>query len=926
MAIPALSFFTREKESIKLYGFDLAAKDDNILAEMQEGAFPQPTPKAAQWSPNGLALAQVDPATAGVQVVVFPEGEGREEVFNLENAPKTTQLFVWSPFASMVATISPAQKGSTEANVHVWKKVEDEGFVCQAAFHHPKAERDKKLLQWSSDEALSARLLPEGHVHVYAGSDVTGTPLVELKLAHAVQSFEFAAVRVKGNLRARLAVFVPDIRDDLQRVVGPGEVTIWDLVKTGSDGVEAQERAKMNVASGQVAELLWNSTGSALIAHCQTEVDESGQSYYGGSKLVLLSSDGTFQKDLTESECTSINGGVAVQDVAWSPTRDEFILIHGFQPSQATLYTWDERSKVVTNQIVLLEKAHRNTIRFNHFGSLVCLAGFGNLAGQVDFFGRADDADEEKCDYVRVASCQANCTVSAEWAPDGRHFLTSVLAPRMRVDNGVSIWNALTGMKISGEDIEELFDAQWRPEPPESLRFLDVSFEEIEGASKELEKLGTLEGAKEKKSAYRPPKARGDGASTVAAMMRGEVAAPDPNSRKRQPRVPARTREEGGEEGSHARRGEDMPWNQAQERRERTDTGPPSSPAADNRASPEHLGQPTQPPQQLPQHSPLRSPQQPPQPQALTSQQLQLPPQHSPQMPPPSPSQIQPRQLAQRDTSMSQPKAPPTPTQQQHPSPPPQRPPPPSEVPPPRDARALRDVMSMHHLEASLAAQVGEAGYPGPSPSQRAAMQQQQARELQQREQQQRAQQAQAAAYGKGGMLNGQQHQQQLQQLQQQQQYQAAQAAHAAQQAQAQAAQAAQARAVQEAHAAHAAQAAQAAQSAQALQAAQLAAQAKAGARQLAQQQSQQSQANASRGNRTSPATGWQYVDPKRNIQGPFTLLEMQQWNAMGYFRPDLPMRCDPSDEFVPFMELFPHPLVPFQSYPKRPQQRMSMR
>ena len=53
-------------------------------------------------------------------------------------------------------------------------------------------------------------------------------------------------------------------------------------------------------------------------------------------------------------------------------------------------------------------EAHRNTIRFNGFGSLVCLAGFGNLAGGVDFFGREDN------DYVHVSSCTANCTVSAE--------------------------------------------------------------------------------------------------------------------------------------------------------------------------------------------------------------------------------------------------------------------------------------------------------------------------------------------------------------------------------------------------------------------------------------------------------------------------------------------------------------------------------
>jgi len=30
----------------------------------------------------------------------------------------------------------------------------------------------------------------------------------------------------------------------------------------------------------------------------------------------------------------------------------------------------------------------------------------------------------------------------------GRHLLTAVLFPRMRVDNGLTLWNALTGTKV----------------------------------------------------------------------------------------------------------------------------------------------------------------------------------------------------------------------------------------------------------------------------------------------------------------------------------------------------------------------------------------------------------------------------------------------------------------------------------------------
>lgn len=60
----------------------------------------------------------------------------------------------------------------------------------------------------------------------------------------------------------------------------------------------------------------------------------------------------------------------------------------------------------------------------------------------------------------------------------------------------------------------------------------------------------------------------------------------------------------------------------------------------------------------------------------------------------------------------------------------------------------------------------------------------------------------------------------------------------------------------------------------------------------------------------------WEYVDPKGKNQGPFSLVQMQQWHTYGYFRGDVPMRCTLADRFVPLSELYPHPLVPFQSYP----------
>merc|ERR1719460_1484201 len=110
------------------------------------------------------------------------------------------------------------------------------------------------------------------------GSDLAGTPLLEMKFEHAAENFSFAPLsRARAPLKARLAVFVPDVRDDMQRVVAPGELTIWEIHDVpGREQLQLQKKALVHVSSGQNAELKWNSTGTAIIAHCTTEVDETG--------------------------------------------------------------------------------------------------------------------------------------------------------------------------------------------------------------------------------------------------------------------------------------------------------------------------------------------------------------------------------------------------------------------------------------------------------------------------------------------------------------------------------------------------------------------------------------------------------------------------------------------------------------------------
>lgn len=68
---------------------------------------------------------------------------------------------------------------------------------------------------------------------------------------------------------------------------------------------------------------------------------------------------------------------VPIQAASWSPTEDIFILIRGYQPAQASLWKlYNDRPVFIK---VLSEKAHRNSVKWNSFGTVALVAGFGNL-------------------------------------------------------------------------------------------------------------------------------------------------------------------------------------------------------------------------------------------------------------------------------------------------------------------------------------------------------------------------------------------------------------------------------------------------------------------------------------------------------------------------------------------------------------------
>ena len=145
--------------------------------------------------------------------------------------------------------------------------------------------------------------------------------------------------------------------------------------------------------------------------------------------------------------------------------------------------------------------APRNTILFSPHGRFVLVAGFGNLAGQMDIY------DMEK-DYNKISTIEASNASVCQWSPDGKHILTATTSPRLRVDNRVRIWHIGGGLMYN-EDLQELYHVIWCPQPASSHPLNDPLHPAPTPHASALAYLGTVKTPSKPAGAYRPPGARG---------------------------------------------------------------------------------------------------------------------------------------------------------------------------------------------------------------------------------------------------------------------------------------------------------------------------------------------------------------------------------------------------------------------------------
>ncbi|CAM8937101.1 unnamed protein product [Rhodiola kirilowii] len=323
------------------------------------------------------------------------------------------------------------QKATTqqEKNVTLWKI--ETGAPVYQHFQKNMTKTTWPVIRFSSDEATACRLATN-EVQYFDTEDFSKGIVNRLRIPG------IAALELSKSPGSYVAAFVPESKGI------PASVQIFACNKE----LQSQPVARRSFFQCSSVQLSWNCGSTGLLVLVQSDVDKTNQSYYGVTKLNYLTIDGT------HTGLVPLNKEGPVHDVRWSYSGKEFAVVYGFMPAKVTIF--DKKCNVVLE----LGTGPYNTIRWNPKGKFICVAGFGNLPGDMAFW----DYSEKK----KLAATKSEWSVSSEWSPDGCYFMTATTAPRMQVDNGIKIFH-YNGLLYFKKMVDKLFQAEWKPHSPDKF-------------------------------------------------------------------------------------------------------------------------------------------------------------------------------------------------------------------------------------------------------------------------------------------------------------------------------------------------------------------------------------------------------------------------------------------------------------------------
>ncbi|XP_078693161.1 eukaryotic translation initiation factor 2A-like [Branchiostoma floridae x Branchiostoma belcheri] len=421
--------------------------------------------KVMAFSPDGSLFAWCN----GQQVTVV-RLPGGEVVHQMEEHPRVVGI-LFSPLSTYMATWEViVGKGPPYPNLHLWDI--KTGQKAKSFVHKRQTDWEP---QWTDDEALCAHAVNE--IHLFENGDFS-------HIARKLDVQKVAGYRLSpGPPPHKIAVYVPGQKG------GPSFVRVFKCPDF------ATPLANKSFFKADKADIRWNKKGTGLLVLCATEVDQTGQSYYGEQNLHYIGVDGV-------SSIVQLSKNGPIYSTDWSPDSTEFCVVYGFMPAKATIFN------LKCEPVFDFGTGPRNLCAYNPQGNILALAGFGNLRGNIEVWDRRN--------LQKIALVQAPDTTYFAWSPNGSHFVTATTSPRLRVGNGYKIWH-YTGHQLDEKGLgmnDELWEVAWQTYQPSVFPETRLSYQPAKAAAQQQEA---------KPAVYRPPGARALGHTSPTKLHEEEL-------------------------------------------------------------------------------------------------------------------------------------------------------------------------------------------------------------------------------------------------------------------------------------------------------------------------------------------------------------------------------------------------------------------
>ncbi|XP_070537815.1 eukaryotic translation initiation factor 2A-like [Ptychodera flava] len=390
----------------------------------------------------------------------------RPKTVFLQFSPRNNILATWEPYA--VTKDTPAGT----PNLYLWDLRTGQslkGFV--------QKRQDTWCPKWSSDESICSRNV-NNEIHFFENNNFD---TIARKL-HIQKVVDFRLS--PGEMPCKVATYVPGSKG------APSFVRVYKYPNLEGPGSTI---ANKSFFKADRVSMLWNKKGTDLLIITTTDVDQTGASYYGEQTLHYISTKG-------ETSVVPLAKKGPIYSVDWNVNSTEFCVVYGFMPAKATLFN------LKCEPVFDFGTGPRNTVHFNPQGSIICLAGFGNLRGNIEFWDRKN--------FKNISKMTASDSTYFEWSPDGEHILTATCSPRLRVGNGFKIWH-YTGSLLHETEVSELWEVTWQ-------KFLEGVLPEKAIVYKAVPSAISPSKPEPKAAAYVPPALRGQPHKATSLHIRDE--------------------------------------------------------------------------------------------------------------------------------------------------------------------------------------------------------------------------------------------------------------------------------------------------------------------------------------------------------------------------------------------------------------------